>query len=91
MKYQKLTKCIKLSDVTVPPVFSNSKPKSSKLNKIRNYYTEHGCVDKLITINYKNLLLDGYARYLVLKENNVDVVEAEVIKYLPKKGWGIIL
>lgn len=78
-------KRVALSDIIINEPFASSKPRNGKMNRIRNYYSEYGCVDKPIIVNHRNILLDGYIRYLVLKENNVPYVEAEVINWIPKK------
>ena len=78
-------KWIALSDVIISEPFASSQPRSGKMNRVRKHYSEYGYVDKPIIINRKNVLLDGYIRYLVLKENNVSYVKAEIINRLPKK------
>lgn len=62
-------KWIALSDIIITKRFLNCPPKEKKLNKIRRYYSEYGVIDKPIIINKKNVLIDGYIRYIVLKEN----------------------
>ena len=78
-------KLIAVSDVIINERFTSTKPRPSKLNRIRNYYVEHGCLDKPIIVNRKGVLLDGYIRYLILKENNITHTMAEVVSYIPKK------
>lgn len=75
-------KWVALSDIIINEPFASSKPKISKINKIRKYYSEYGYVDKPITVNYNNILLDGYLRYLVLKENDVKYVNAKIVKFI---------
>lgn len=75
-------KWVALSDIVINEPFASSKPRVSKLNKIRNYYLEYGGIDKPIIVNRNNVLLDGYARYLVLKENGVMYVKAKVVNYI---------
>lgn len=62
-------KLISLSDIIIMERFLNYPPKEKKLNKIRRYYSEYGVIDKPIIINKKNVLIDGYIRYIVLKES----------------------
>jgi ParB-like chromosome segregation protein Spo0J len=78
-------KLIAISDIKISEQFLHNPPKPSNLNKTRNYYLKHGRIDKPIIINHKNLLLDGYKRYLILKENGVEYAECEVVKWIPKK------
>ena len=81
-----MMKWVKVEDIVISDEFANSKPRQGKLNRIREHYKEYGCVDKPIVVNRKNLLLDGYKRYLVLKENNAEWAYVKVVNYLPKKG-----
>lgn len=74
-------KWVKVSDIVISERFANSTPKQGKLNRIREHYEEYGCVDKPMVVNRKNLLLDGYKRYLVLKENNAEWA------YVQVKSW----
>ena len=81
-------KWVKLSDIIINEPFASHAPKIGKLNRIREYYKEYGYVDKPLTVNRNNILLDGYIRYLVLKENNVMYAKVKVVKYIPKKKKG---
>lgn len=81
-------KWVKVSDIIINEPFASSVPKKQKLNRIRAYYNEYRCVDKPLTVNRNNILLDGYIRYLVLKENNVMYTKVKVVKYIPKKKKG---
>ena len=82
-------KIVALDDIIIKEEFANSTVRESKLNRIRSYYSEHGYIDKPITINRKNVLWDGYARYLVLKENNEKYATVEVRNWVPKKRKNI--
>ena len=75
-------KWVALLDIVINEPFASSKPRSSKINKIRNYYSEYGYIDKPIVINHNNILLDGYLRYLVLKENGAEYVKAKIVRYI---------
>lgn len=75
-------KLIALSDIIITERFLNNPPKEKKLNKIRRYYSEFGVVDKPIIINKKNVLIDGYIRYLVLKENGREHTYVKVQNWL---------
>ena len=78
-------KWIALSDIIICEEFAESKPRKSKVDKVRKYYSEYGGVDKPIIVNKKNVLLDGYIRYLVLKENGAEYAKCKVVRYIPKK------
>ena len=71
---------IKVSDITIPKVFSDSHPKEYKLDRIRAYVDEHGKLDKPIVVNSDKVLTDNYIRYLVAVEKgleNVSIVSAQ--------------
>ena len=78
-------KWVKVEDIIISKQFASSHPKPSKLNRIRDHYTIYGGVDKPIIVNNRNLLLDGYIRYLVLKENDAEWAYVEVENWIPKK------
>ena len=78
-------KWVAISDIIIPDVFANTKPRQYKIDKIRNYYLEYGCVDKPVTVNGNNVLIDGYIRYLVLKENGAMYAKAEVRNFIHRR------
>ena len=77
-----MMKWIALSDILIHEPFASSNPRVSKLNQIRKYYSEFGGIDKPITVNRNNVLLDGYVRYLVLQENGAMYAKAKVVNYI---------
>lgn len=74
-------KQIKLSDVKISNMFKNSPPRERKMNRIRRRYLETGVQDKPIVLNEDGFLIDGYARYLILKDFGV-----EYANYIRKKA-----
>ena len=70
-----------INDIKVPSKYKLSIPK--KFNEVSEFFKLNNTVDKAITVKVdskdssKCKLVNGYARYLVLKENN--------IKYVPVK------
>lgn len=66
---------IRMSEIIVPTRFALSKPSNEKMKFVRKYYEEYGCVDEPIIVNDKLVLVDGYIRYLVLKEKKVSKVD----------------
>ena len=78
-------KWIAVSDIIISEAFAQTQPKQSKLNRIRDYYLKYGSIDKPIVVNRNNLLLDGYVRYLVLKENNAEYAKVKIVNWIPKK------
>lgn len=76
-------KVIAVDDIIVNDCFDP--PRKSHIDKVRKYYSQHNYIDKPLIVNKKGVLLDGYIRYLVLKENNEKYATIEVINWLPKK------
>ena len=58
---------MKLSDIIIPYDFKTTEPKDYKLIACMKYYNKFGRLDKPITVNVDNYLVDGYARYLTAK------------------------
>lgn len=65
---------MKLSEIKVPKQFKKTPPSPTKLIKCIEYYNEHGELDKPITINKNNVLVDGYVRYIVAQKMNIEDV-----------------
>ena len=76
-------KVVAVEDIIVNNCFDP--PRKSQIDKIRNYYSQYGYIDKPLIVNKRNVLLDGYIRYLVLKENNEKYATVEIINWIPKK------
>ena len=77
---------MKLADIKISEAFANSIPSEKKLNECRNNWNHWKRQDRYIVVNPDNILIDGYIMYLVLKENNVEVVEIK-ISNRRKKHW----
>jgi len=75
-------KLVALSDIIIADNFLSHPPKEKKLNKTRRYYSEYGVIDKPIIINKKNVLIDGYIRYIVLKENGIEYAYVKVQNWI---------
>lgn len=75
-----MKKRMNISDVIIQSSFKKAKPSENKMNKCREFFKKHGYVDKKILVNKDNTLLDGYIRYLVLKENNISDIEVEKLE-----------
>lgn len=69
---------MKVSDIKVTRMFSSTTPKAEKMERCRQYYREHGVLDRDIVIGASGVLVDGYIALLVLKENNVEQTEVVV-------------
>lgn len=68
---------IKLSDIRIPDQFKKSSPLQNKIEAARKYFDEYGKFDKPIVINKDNILMDGYIRFLLALELNMDCIEVE--------------
>ena len=72
---------MKLTNIIIPDYLEESVPNETKMNRVKRYFIEHGELDKPIIINHKKELVDGYIRYLVLKEFDVEDVKQYRYKY----------
>lgn len=70
---------IHMSDIIIPEDFKKTKPSKKKMVQCREFDCKNGYIDKDIIVNEYNILRDGYIRYLVLLENNVDMVEVSTL------------
>lgn len=66
-----------LSEIMIPESFESSTPNTLKYAKCENYYNEIGNQDRYIVVDEKNVLVDGYIMYLVLKSHNVERCDAK--------------
>ena len=72
---------MKLTKIIIPDYLEESVPNETKMNRVKRYFIEHGELDKPIIINHKKELVDGYIRYLVLKEFDVEDVKQYRYEY----------
>lgn len=68
-----------LSEIKIPESFENSVPSLYKYEKCCRYYKEIGNQDRYIVVDEKNVLVDGYIMYLVLKSHNAESCDAKRI------------
>ena len=68
---------MKLSEIKISTNFESSKPNTSKYLKCENYYNKTGNQDRYIVVNEKNVLVDGYIMYLVLKSYDAEYCDAK--------------
>lgn len=64
---------IKVSEIVIPEEFTNSSPNEEKVIAIRQYINQYHKLNKPIVLN-GNILVDGYIRYLVAVENQMDEI-----------------
>lgn len=69
---------MKLSSIRINPAFLHTSPSETKMNMCRTYFKNHGALDREIVLDHRWMLTDGYVGYLVLKENNIDDVDAYI-------------
>ena len=62
---------MRLSEIKISADFESSIPNTYKYNKCENYYNKTGNQDRYI-VDEKNVLVDGYIMYLVLKNHDVE-------------------
>ena len=70
MRGNKTMKRMELDKIHIPQAFAETTPNTDKVEKYREYYRRNGVQAKPIVTNRKNMLIDGYIQYLILKENN---------------------
>ena len=63
---------MRLSEIKISSDFESSIPNTYKYNKCENYYNKTGNQDRYIVVDEKNVLVDGYIMYLVLKNHDVE-------------------
>lgn len=66
-----------LSEIKIPESFESSVPSLYKYEKCCRYYKETGNQDRYIVVDEKNVLVDGYIMYLVLKSHDVEYCDAK--------------
>jgi hypothetical protein len=74
----KMIKTMNMSDIIITNSFAITTPCRKKMEACREYYNQHNRLDKNIIVNSHNVLIDGYIRYLVLRENNIKETSVEV-------------
>ena len=63
-----------ISDIIIPDEFTKTTPKNSKVERIREYFNVYNTIDEPVTISSSNILMDGYIRYLIAKEHNMQLI-----------------
>lgn len=65
---------IKIEDIIIPQVFSDSTPQEWKIDKIVDYILKNHKLDKPLVLKDK-VLVDNYIRYIAAKKLNMEEVE----------------
>ena len=63
---------MRLSEIKISADFESRIANTYKYNKCENYYNKTGNQDRYIVVDEKNVLVDGYIMYLVLKNHDVE-------------------
>lgn len=72
------TRMIPIGDILIPEHYDMSPPRREKIDKAIAYYQENGKLDTPITVAKDGILVDGYARYLALRELGVEEAECQL-------------
>lgn len=72
---------MKLSEIVIPEVFKQSKPRQEKIQKCRAFMDKYRHQDRFLVVNRNNVLIDGYIQYLVLKEKGIKMAEVKVLNW----------
>lgn len=65
---------IKVSEVIIPKEFTQSTPRSDKIERVKNYVEKHNTIDKPIVVNSDGVLTDNYVRYLVANQCGLEEI-----------------
>ena len=68
---------VKLSSIKIPKSYAVTTPSEKKLKTKRKKYRKGKL--RAITINTDGFLINGYINYLILKENNVEDAEVNIV------------
>lgn len=79
---------MKLCEIKIRKVFRKHKPSSLKMDSCREYFENHGTIDRDIVIDESGTLVDGYVGYLVLRENSIDEWD---VKHLSENVGNVLL
>lgn len=78
---------MELSDIKINKTFANTVPSEEKMEKCRQHWNKYNTQDRYITVNHKNVLIDGYVQYLILKEQGINEAEVKVSSYSTYKYY----
>lgn len=82
-----------ISDIVISDGFTKTTPNISKVERIREYFNVYNTIDEPVTISSGNVLIDGYIRYLIAKENNIQSIPCVISdkNFKPKKPMKYIV
>lgn len=73
---------MRIEDIKIKDSFKHTYPSDAKLNACREYFKQHGTIDRQIVVNKNGYLVDGYIGYLVLCENGVNEVTVSCVNHV---------
>lgn len=76
---------MKLNNIKIKDSFASTIPKEKKFLECRRYLEKNHAQDRYIVVDHKNILVDGYIQYLVLKEAGIEIVEVKISDKKRKK------
>ena len=59
---------IKIDEIIIQPQFEKFKCNTEKIEKEKRFYKEFGTMSFPVVLSEKNVLIDGYSRYLAAKD-----------------------
>ena len=77
---------MKLADIIISEEFAGSPPSKKRMEECRENWEKYGKQDRYIVVNNDNVLVDGYAMYLVLLENGIEEAEIRSGECAKRKG-----
>lgn len=79
------TKLIKINDIIIPQSFLDTNPSKYKLQRVKDYYNKFKELDKEISVNKNNILIDEYTRYLVAQEMGIPYLKCRIVNTSKQK------
>ncbi|KGM94355.1 hypothetical protein Z968_11795 [Clostridium novyi A str. 4552] len=71
---------VNINLIKIQEEFKATPPTNSKMKYREQYYRMFGRIDKAITLDENNVLLNGYSRYLLLKYYRAELVPVKYVK-----------
>lgn len=72
---------MKIKDIKVSKSFRRHKPSRIKVEAAKKFFVENGILDKPVVLNYKDEIIDGYARLIALVELGENDVNENSLSY----------
>jgi hypothetical protein len=77
--FYNVTSVMDIEKIQVSKAFTNSTIRNEKIEKVLDYYSTHGEIDKPIVITKNGKLVDGYIRYFVCKMIGLEHIPVTMI------------